>query len=237
LFDKLVRSAPFFDAIPLDLIQSLVVSCQEEVYGPGQTIMRQGEVGSDLYFVMKGTANVFLNEEVIATKEVGDYFGEVGLVYDAPRTASVCAKSFTIVARLTRSSFVQVLQDATAECREDVTRRILDGCLKEDLFQTEKEDTPLLSAERDNDMSEAGKVFYRVSVLTGKSPRRSSSPTAPSPRGGALASPRGGGTALVADGASIERLEQRLDKLTIMMENGFARLNRKEQPRLNVAPS
>merc|ERR1712137_1362898 len=62
---------------------------------------------------MKGSADVVLDEgNIVATKKVGDYFGEVGLAFDVPRTATLKAKSFCILARLERQTFKDVVSEA-----------------------------------------------------------------------------------------------------------------------------
>lgn len=220
LFDGLVRSAPFFDSIPMELIHEMVISCEEEVFGPGQTIMRQGDSGSDLFFVMKGSANVFINDSFVATKEVGQYFGEMGLVYDAPRTATIIAQSFTILARLTRDDFVQVLAQATPEVRERVTQSIMSkvgggasfippgsqsNCTNEDNEET----TPLLSVER-----------YDPNLQVCKNPRATKF-------GEVLVEAvnrKGGESEEETLESRVQRMEQHLDTLTTIVEDGLCRI-------------
>ena len=55
-------------------------------------IIKQGEYGNDMYFIERGTCHITINEkpgEIIKTKTVGDYFGEMGVLTSVKRSASV----------------------------------------------------------------------------------------------------------------------------------------------------
>lgn len=116
LFETLVLSAPFFQEMPSQVVVQMVIAFNEAVYGPGDMIIVQGEPGTQLFFVVKGSCDVLIQTEEgrskkVATKQAGDYFGEVALVLDQKRTASIVARSFCILAKLTRDAFETVLND------------------------------------------------------------------------------------------------------------------------------
>lgn len=119
LFEQLVLTAPFFQEMPSQVVVQMVTAFSEAVYGPGDMIIVQGESGTELFFIVKGWCEVLIQNEnsewrgqtVVATKQAGDYFGEVALVLDQLRTASIRAKSFCILAKLTRTAFEAVLDN------------------------------------------------------------------------------------------------------------------------------
>lgn len=116
LFENLVLTAPFFQEIPSGSVMCMVMAFEEQVYSPGDMIVSKGEVGDELFFVIKGICEVLVDDEAsvcVALKEVGDYFGEIALVLDETRrTAWVRAKVFCVLAQLTRSVFRKTLEDA-----------------------------------------------------------------------------------------------------------------------------
>jgi len=79
---------------------------------PGEVIISQGEEGDAFYVVGAGQLEVRRDDEAIATLGPGDHFGEIALLTDVPRTASVVAKTPTRLFRLDREGFEQVVARA-----------------------------------------------------------------------------------------------------------------------------
>jgi hypothetical protein len=84
-----------------------------ETYLPGSVIVRQGEPGSCAYFIQDGKVEVIRNEEgqdrVVAILNKDEYFGEMALISDSPRNATVRAVKETRVAALGKENFVKLL--------------------------------------------------------------------------------------------------------------------------------
>ena len=84
-------------------------------YAPGQVIVRQGDPGMGLFVVTSGRAEVRHaggggEERVIRTLAQGEYFGEMALLDDAPRSASVVAVEPTECLSLTKWHFLAELE-------------------------------------------------------------------------------------------------------------------------------
>ncbi|TPX74851.1 hypothetical protein CcCBS67573_g03884 [Chytriomyces confervae] len=82
-------------------------------YIPGDYVTKQGDSGSDMYFIMNGKAEVYVNERHAVTLGAGAYFGEVGLIKKALRTATVQAVLPSLMYRLTYLDFHKILDDFT----------------------------------------------------------------------------------------------------------------------------
>jgi CRP-like cAMP-binding protein len=86
-----------------------------ETYSPGDIIVRQGEPGLCAYFIQAGQVEVVRKEQeqeqekVIATLGSDDYFGEMALLSNEPRNATVRALKETRVAALGKDNFVRLL--------------------------------------------------------------------------------------------------------------------------------
>lgn len=79
---------------------------------PDEVIVGQGEVGDAFYAIRSGQADVFKDGELIRTLGPGAFFGEVALLLDVPRTASVIARTPMRLFRLDRQGFDRVVRDA-----------------------------------------------------------------------------------------------------------------------------
>ena len=71
------------------LIGPLCEALEPEVTVGGEIILTAGEDGNAMYFISRGMAHVVRHEEVIATLQRGDFFGEVAIILQCPRTAHV----------------------------------------------------------------------------------------------------------------------------------------------------
>lgn len=84
-----------------------------ETYSPGEVIIREGDAGDCAYFIQEGQVEVLLREQgqdkVVATLGKDEYFGEMALLSNAPRNATVRAGKPTRVAALGKDNFVRLL--------------------------------------------------------------------------------------------------------------------------------
>lgn len=77
----------------------------------GVSAIKQGELGDNLYVVESGTFNVFVNQKQVATRGKGTCFGELALMYNSPRAATVTAATHCIVWVVDRFTFRRIVTD------------------------------------------------------------------------------------------------------------------------------
>jgi CRP/FNR family cyclic AMP-dependent transcriptional regulator len=90
---ELVQGVPLFADLDRKELQGLANSMKERTFRSGQTIASEGQSGIGFFVIAEGTANVSQGGEDRATLGPGDYFGEIALIDDGLRTASVTADS------------------------------------------------------------------------------------------------------------------------------------------------
>ena len=86
---------PLFDGISDESMNLLVAVTGEVDFDAGQYIVLQGQVGTGLYFIVDGAARVLRGTEEIASLGPGDFFGELAVIDQMPRSASVQASERT----------------------------------------------------------------------------------------------------------------------------------------------
>jgi CRP/FNR family cyclic AMP-dependent transcriptional regulator len=104
----------FTGLVPADreLIEQRVV---KRTYPKNTIILSEGDSSDSLYLILSGKVKVFLNDEsgkeaIINYQEAGEYFGELSLIDDCTRSASIMTTEQTTLAVITKQAFHQIMQ-------------------------------------------------------------------------------------------------------------------------------
>lgn len=103
---ELIRGVPMFAPLPLTVIEQLAQGMVPVSFDDGQTVIVQGEAGDCWYVIVQGSVDVVHDGAPVAQLGSGDNFGEIALLRNVPRTASVVAREPLTVYRLDRSTFL-----------------------------------------------------------------------------------------------------------------------------------
>ena len=103
---ELLRSLPLFRPLPPATIEHLATSLVPVHIPAGQDVFRQGESGDRFYIVKNGEVVVSVDGEPVNRLGSGGYFGEIALLKDVPRTATVAAETETELLALERDEFI-----------------------------------------------------------------------------------------------------------------------------------
>ena len=106
---RLVEQVSIFAGCPRGFFEALVSKLQPCICVAGDFVFYEGELGSRMYFIKRGVAQVGKGDQICATFKEGDYFGEVALLTDQPRTASVIAVSDLMLLSLSCTDLEAVL--------------------------------------------------------------------------------------------------------------------------------
>jgi CRP-like cAMP-binding protein len=102
--------------LPGETLAKLAKAMDRQEVAPGSAIVREGESGDRFYVVFAGMLSVA--NSAMGTRGIlrpGDYFGEVALAMDVPRTATVSAISPAVVASCDRATFDELLRPLFAD--------------------------------------------------------------------------------------------------------------------------
>lgn len=111
----LLKKNPLFQALSESDLQELATQVVERSFRAGESIFDQGTQGSEMYIIIAGQVNIFLpgdQSRRVSLKDLGpgEYFGELGLFDDKPRSASALATTNVSLLSLTRDMLTDYLQ-------------------------------------------------------------------------------------------------------------------------------
>jgi uncharacterized membrane protein len=111
----LLRSIPLFEGLSQEDLDHLAKTLVERRLTGGEMIFHQGDAGSSMYIVAQGHVNIHLPGESsrrVSLKDitVGEYFGELALFDDKPRSASALATTDAVLLELSRETLSSYLE-------------------------------------------------------------------------------------------------------------------------------
>ncbi len=104
---ELVARVPFFSEVGAVAISDIVERLRSRSYPPGATVIRKGEAGDSMFFIVTGEVEVILGTRTRVLAD-GDFFGEMALLDRKPRSADVITTSPCTVLILNVADFYQL---------------------------------------------------------------------------------------------------------------------------------
>lgn len=111
LHSELLAQIPLFDTLAPEDLEALGRRMSERPFKAGEAVFAMGDSGSSMYVVLSGAVQIFLPavddapRVILKDARTGEYFGELSLFDDKPRSASVEATVDTVLLELTRADF------------------------------------------------------------------------------------------------------------------------------------
>jgi hypothetical protein len=92
-----LKRVPLFENLSLDQLEAVLRLAGDATFLPDEVIVRQGDRGGELYLVLEGVVEAWLdhggtNPQLLSTMPAGSYFGEIAILDDEPRSATVVAR-------------------------------------------------------------------------------------------------------------------------------------------------
>jgi CRP/FNR family cyclic AMP-dependent transcriptional regulator len=112
---ELLRTIPLFEGLAEDDLAALASAVTRRPFRAGEMIFAQGDLGSEMYIVAEGHVNIHLPGNAsrrVSLKDIarGEYFGELALFDDKPRSASALATTDAVLLELTRHTLSAYLE-------------------------------------------------------------------------------------------------------------------------------
>ncbi|MBL8669631.1 MAG: cyclic nucleotide-binding domain-containing protein [Alphaproteobacteria bacterium] len=128
---ELLRSIPMFAGMEPSRLKLLSFTSTRVSFMPGESFIRQGEVGDAAYVIVEGEAEVVIEtaqgESVLSAVGKHSLIGEVALLHSGYRTATVRARSPLVCMKMTKDVFFHLLRDSpdfALAVMRDLARRV-----------------------------------------------------------------------------------------------------------------
>ncbi len=110
---ELLRNIPLFAKIEPSKLKLLAFTSERLTYAEKETLFAQGDAGDAAYIIIGGEADIIVNTPggplVVATLKQNEIVGEIAILCDVPRTATVRAKTQLTTLRITKDLFFNLV--------------------------------------------------------------------------------------------------------------------------------
>lgn len=111
-----------FKALAREELDIVIDAMAEQTFKAGETVIKEGDAGAVLFVVESGSLDCFKQidgaDKHLKTYEPGEAFGELALLYNAPRAATIIAKTEAHLYELDRNTFNHIVKDAAQRKRD-----------------------------------------------------------------------------------------------------------------------
>ncbi|MDE0781256.1 MAG: cyclic nucleotide-binding domain-containing protein [Alphaproteobacteria bacterium] len=112
---ELLRKIPLFAKLEPSKLKLLAFTSERITYEADQVLFRQGDIGDAAYIIVEGSAKVLIEtdegEVEVAMLGRNDFVGEIAILCDIPRTATVKAASQTVTLQITKDLFFRLVAE------------------------------------------------------------------------------------------------------------------------------
>jgi CRP/FNR family transcriptional regulator, cyclic AMP receptor protein len=112
---ELLRRVPIFAEIEPARLKLLAFTSERVAFDAGKRLMRQGDPADAAYLIIDGHAEVILETPagpvVVATLGANEIVGDMGILGNRPRAATVCAKDRLVALRISKEPFMRMVRE------------------------------------------------------------------------------------------------------------------------------
>jgi CRP/FNR family cyclic AMP-dependent transcriptional regulator len=112
---ELLKGVPIFSKVEPAKLKLLAFTSERINFAAGQEVCHQGDPGDTMYVILAGTADVLIDTEggqiTVAEMKKNGFFGEIAILCDVPRTATIKAKEPLSTLKITKDMFYRLVAE------------------------------------------------------------------------------------------------------------------------------
>lgn len=105
-----LKNVELFSDIPGEVLADIAFVIEEMTMDRGTYIVHEGELGRELFIIVKGEVDVVSGDRKIDTIRQGGYFGEMAILDSQPRSADVVSLSDVTLLKIDRDDFYEIMK-------------------------------------------------------------------------------------------------------------------------------
>jgi HEAT repeat protein len=106
-----LRKVPIFDGLPPEDLKPIAAVGEEHAHSDGEVIVAQGEAAGEMHIIVSGTVTVVMNGREVTRRGSGEVVGEMALILDQPRTATLSATGDVRLLTIRQQEFAAILRE------------------------------------------------------------------------------------------------------------------------------
>jgi CRP/FNR family cyclic AMP-dependent transcriptional regulator len=130
---ELLKGVPIFSKIEPAKLKLLAFTSERMNFAAGQEVCHQGDAGDSMYIILGGTADVLIDTETgqiaIAEMKRNSFFGEIAILCDVPRTATIKAREPLNTLKISKDTFYRLVAEVpqmAVEVMRELAHRLED---------------------------------------------------------------------------------------------------------------
>lgn len=112
---ELLKRVPIFAKIEPAKLKLLAFTSERVNFAAGQEVCHQGDPGDTMYVILGGTADVLIDTEsgqiAVAEMKKNSFFGEIAILCDVPRTATIKARESLATLKISKDMFYRLVAE------------------------------------------------------------------------------------------------------------------------------
>lgn len=150
--------SPLFSALDKPAFEALIAKLDMRWVGKGDTLIKEGDQGESMFVVVQGVVNVMHGDKVLAVMKEGAFFGEMALLTDSPRLASVVAAKDGLLFEIHKAKLAEIAAAHPA------VAKVVDEFYRDRLLSNVLRASPVFLPLSDGERSALGEKFKRHSL-------------------------------------------------------------------------
>jgi CRP-like cAMP-binding protein len=106
-----LRKAPMFEGLPPEDLKRIGAVADEAVHADGDVIVAEGEAGTEMLIIVSGEVAVVVNSREVARRREGDVVGEMAIITNQPRMATLVATGDVRLLTIGQRQFAGILRE------------------------------------------------------------------------------------------------------------------------------